>query len=460
MPSSFHGIDSIGRALQAFQRGLETAGHNMANVNTKGYTRQVVDYVPTSPTTFLGIRKIALGTGVGVASITRARDAFLADRLVRVEGDAARFEAKANALGMVEEVFGSTTGNILLTRLGSFFNSWSSLASNPNDDTARMEVQTSGDALGSAVRQKYTDLKAAKTNVQGQITQTLQRIQELSDTVARLNASIRATSVDGTSPNDLLDQRDLALDELSGLVAIQTYPQQDGSTFVHAGSMPLVDSAGAYNVPQQYDAANGTLTDGATTFKIRGGRLQGLFESCNQISSYQGQLDAFAICLRDEVNYLHQSGVGADASTGINFFRLPSSPMVSASEALDLSDEVRASTNAIAAGTSGAAGDGGLALALSQLRDQNFVALGSKNPAQYLTAMVADVGQQVASAQDTLSTYQAVKTQVQEQIQSVSGVSIDDEMANMVRLQRSYQAAAKALSVFNQVTEDLINMVR
>lgn len=460
MPSAFHGIDSIGRALQAFQRGLETAGHNLSNVNTKGYTRQVVDYEPTDATSFLGIRKIALGTGVGVASITRARDSFLADRLVRVEGDAAHFEAKANSLGMVEEVFGTANGNVLLTKLGSFFNSWSSLASNPNDDTARMEVQTSGDALGAAIRQKYADLKAAKTNVQGQITQTLQRVQELADTIANLNVSIRAASVDGTSPNDLLDQRDLALNELSGLVSVQTYPQQDGTVFVHAGSMPLVDSVGSFKVPQQYDAAAGTLSNGTTTFRTRGGKLQGLFESYNQISSYQGQLDAFTVCLRDEVNFLHRSGTGADSSTGIDFFKSPASPGLSDSEAIDLSNEVRASTDAIAAGTSGASGDGSLALALSHLRDQNFVALGSKSPSQYLTAMVADVGQQVSSAQDTLATYQAVKTQVQEQIQSVSGVSIDDEMSAMVRLQRSYQAAAKALSVFNQVTEDLINMVR
>lgn len=460
MPSAFHGIDSISRALQAFQRGLETAGHNLSNVNTKGYTRQVVDYVPTMPTTFMGIRKIALGTGVGVASITRARDAFLADRMARVQGNAGHFQAKANSLGMVEEVFGTATGNILVTRLGTFFNGWSSLASNPSDETARMEVQTSGDALGAAVRQKYTDLKAAKENVHGQVAQTLQRIQELADSIAGLNKSIRATSVDGTSPNDLLDHRDLVLSELSSLVSVQIFPQQDGSVFVHAGSMPLADSVGSYNVPQQYDAANGTLTDGVTTFRVHGGKLQGLFESGTQITSYQGQLDAFAITLRDEVNYLHQSGIGADASTGVNFFKLPSSPGLSAAESFDLSDEVRASTDAIAAGTSGASGDGSLALALSQLRDQSFVALGSKTASQYLTAMVANVGQQVSSAEDTLATYQAVKTQIEEQIQSVSGVSIDDEMASMVRLQRSYQAAAKALSVFNQVTEDLINMVR
>lgn len=460
MPSPFHGIDTVSRALMAFQRGLDVAGHNIANVNTKGFSRQTVDYSATDPASFYGLTRLTLGSGVGISAVTRAQDLFLQGRMLSAQADLSRQSARADILSRVENVVGTADSSALLSDLNSFFNAWSTLASHPGDSTARLQVRAAGDSLAGTIRRTYTGFDGAKTNLQTEISATLDKVQELADTIARLNKAIRSESVTGATPNDLLDQRDLALEELSGLIGVQSYPQSDGTVIVHSGSMPIVDGAGAYSIPRVYDTAAFTLSDGTSTFRFTGGKLYGLMESANQLDAYKAQLDAFAADLRDQVNLLHQSGIAANGATNVEFFAVPTSPGASAASSFALGDLILADTQNIAAGTSGNAGDGGLALALSQMRDQPNAALGSRTYSTFISDFITILGHDVAVAASGSETRQALIAQIEQQRQSVSGVSLDDEMANMMRLQRSYQAAAKALTLMDQVTEDLINMVR
>ncbi len=460
MPSPFHGIEIASRALRAFQRGLDVAGHNIANVNSRGYTRQTVEYGPTEPMNVYHARLLSLGTGVGITSINRIQDGFLQLRTWSSNGGLGRFEALASQLRQVEGVFHEAGGGGIADALDRFFNAWSGLASNPGSDAARMEVQMAGRTLVGRVRGAYQDLMRIETQIAGQVAATFDRIDTLTAKIAELNTRIQQQVGTGAQPNDLLDQRDLAVADLSRLVDVQSYAHANGSVSLYMGSLPLVDASGSRPIPRTYDASTFTLDAGTAQHKVRAGQLYGLFEAANSVDAYQAQLDALADNLRTEINLLHRTGINPNAATDIPFFRDPTGPGVSAALDFELSAEVLADIKNIASGVSGNAGDGALALAIGQLRDQSLAALGNRSFSGFFATLAASVGRDVSSTGESLKTQEAVANQIEAQRQSVGGVSIDDEMASMLRFQRSYQAAARALALFDEVTEDLISLIR
>jgi len=460
MPSPFMGIDIASRALRAFQYSLDVTGNNISNVNTKGYSRQAADLAQSDPTIFYSGQRISLGSGVTVSTVYRARDMFLQSRRLDAQAEQGRLDTLVTNLGQVDSTLLEPSDDGISSALTSFFDAWSSLASNPNAPASRSEVQMAGQTLANRVKDTYGRLQTLKTQFSSEINSTFDNIDQLSSKIADFNSQIRAANAGGVTPNDLLDKRDQALQELSKLVNVTTYEFGDGSVAVYTGQLNLVDSGGSQPIPRTYNASTQSVTDGKSNYSLKEGKLTGLFQSVTAISSYQTQLDSLANNLRTQVNALHQTGINnlSPATTGLSFFN-DSVPQSGAID-FDLSAEVKADPDAIAAGTTGKSGDGGLALVLSQLRDTKVVGLGSKTFNGYYTELASGVGSDVDEYTTALSAKAAVLDQIDTQIQSISGVSLDDEMANMLRYQRSYQAAAKMLNMFDQVTDDLINMVR
>ncbi|HVL37898.1 MAG TPA: flagellar basal body protein, partial [Fimbriimonadaceae bacterium] len=162
MPSAFHGIDLASRALRSFQRGLDVTGHNIANVNTPGYSRQTISFGQTDPTTFYGMRAITLGTGVSVSTVNRVRDLFLEGRRSTEQAEFGRFSALAQNLSRIEGLMPMGPGGIG-DALDRFFNSWSALSANPSEPGVRQEVQLAGQTLALRVRSTYGDLHQFRT---------------------------------------------------------------------------------------------------------------------------------------------------------------------------------------------------------------------------------------------------------------------------------------------------------
>jgi flagellar hook-associated protein 1 FlgK len=182
--------------------------------------------------------------------------------------------------------------------------------------------------------------------------------------------------------------------------------------------------------------------------------MQGL----NKVGEFKANLDTFANTLRSQVNGLHRSGQLSDGTTNIDFFN-DSNPQTGAAN-FGLSAAVLASADNITNGSTGAAGDGGVALALSRLRESNIAGLGGKTFKNFYGEFVSGIGRDIQVAESSMDTQGAIIQQVDLQRQAEMGVNLDDEMANLLQYQRSYQAAAKALSVLNEVTEDLVNLIR
>jgi flagellar hook-associated protein 1 FlgK len=461
MPSPFQGIESSRRALNAFQRSLDTTGLNIANVNTKGFSRQRAELGVSTPNTYVAGRNISIGSGVNLVQISRSRDTFLESRRQDVNGDQGRSEAGLSLLERVQSSFIDVSGKGISSALDSFYNSWSSLANDPSSTTNRQQVLSSARDLSTKVRTAYSDLKSVSDSQTKAVSDTISQIQSYADQIGKLNADIRANMAGGGLPNDLMDQRDQAVAELSKLVNIDTNLGSDNSLSVFVGSLPLVDQVGSRPFPTSFDSATSTVNDGGSiNWPISGGYLKGQFDGLGDVATYMTQLDNLANTLRSQVNSLHTSGVTNSGAVGGFFFSDNATTPILGAANLYVDSSLDANPALLVTGTTSAAGDGTIATAMSKLRDQSVAGLGSQTTRGYFSTLLSTVGRDIATAQNDRDTAYALGEQVESQIQDVSGVNLDDELANLQQFQRSYQASAKVLSMMDEMLGDLINMVK
>jgi flagellar hook-associated protein 1 FlgK len=292
-----------------------------------------------------------------------------------------------------------------------------------------------------------------ETEFKSQIDTTFDRIDVLSDQIATLNKEIASKKAAGAEPNDLLDLRDQAVLELSSLIDVNTTDLPDGTVSLQAGNFVLVSGIASNKIPRTYDAAAQELSSGTTRSTVGG-----LMQSLNKAGTYKNSLDDLANNLRTQVNTIHQSGQTKSGATNINFFN-DASPQTGAIN-FTLSDEVAASVDNIVANNTGKAGDGGIALSIGKLREVSVANLGGKTFKGFYGQFIAGIGSDSNYSKGQLSTESAVQASIEARRQAESGVNLDEEMSNMLRFQRSYQAAAQALKVMDEVTQELVNMIR
>jgi len=460
MSSPFLGLGIASNALRAFQRALDTTGHNLANVDTPGYSRQTVGYTNMDPLAYFQNGWKFQGQGVFTGSVTRIRDQFLDTSYQNANADLSKFQAAADGLKSIDGIFNEPSSDGIADGLGKLFDAFSALAANPSDPATRSQAQLAGQNLADRIRGRYSALMGQQTNQQAGVTATIKQIDTLAGQISALNKEIAKYNSSSGPPNDMLDARDRAVDELAKLVDIKKYTQPDGTYTVYAAGSLLVDSGGARAFPATYDATTGTVTDGTYTYPVKSGQLAGQFTALSGTKSAMADLDVLANTLRTQFNSIHAAGTNVQGNTGVLFFNdVALGPQTGAID-FDLSAAVKASPLAIAAGTSGAPGDGGLAQSLSNLRDTTIAGLGSQTFGVYFQGVINRSATNTQFYTGKADTQSAVVQQVDGQRKAVSDVSMDDELANMQKYQRSYQAAAKALSIFDQVTQDTLDMIR
>lgn len=460
MAGPFLGLSMASNALRSFQRALDTTGHNVANVNTKGYSRQTVQFGTNMPLSYFNGARYSVGQGSTITSINRIRDGYLDVSYNSSTSNMGKFEARANGLMALDRTYSEPRDDGIAASLEQMFNAWSALGSNPTDPSARAKVRNAGLQLTNTVRTSYQQFQSIETNAKTSVNSTIGRINTLANSIAELNKEIVKNTVTGGTANDLMDKRDMALNELSSLVNIKKEVFPDGQYAVYAAGFTLVDSVGARTFPNNYDASTGSVTDGAITYFVSSGKLSGDFSTLNETRSQMANLDNLANTLRTQFNAVHSTGINDLGNTGVNFFNDVAVPPQTGAIDFALSTEVLADSRAIVAGTTGNAGDGGLALSLAGMRDTSFAAMGNQSFGQFFQKVVSDLAHQSSYADSAVETESAVLAQIENQIQSVSGVSLDDEMANLLQYQRTYQAAAKMLTVFDEVAQDLIGILR
>jgi flagellar hook-associated protein 1 len=437
-------------SLLTSQLELSVASNNISNAQTPGYSRQRVDLAPD-----------ALASGVDIVDIQALRDRLLNNRLNLETSYKSAQDSMQHTLQDIQSSFNDPQGTGLLSSITAFFNSFQTLSTDPTSMTNREVVQQAGIALANAFHSQAANLNNQQQSANQAVAVDVNKINSLTSQIAAITQQIQQEETPTQPQNTLRDQRSQLVQQLSQLVDVReiesngTYELSLGSSGqllainnVAQNLNVITGSNGLYTV----NAGNVDITSG-----IAGGDLKGQLQLRDQmISSYQNQLDQLAYQITQQVNAIHSTAYDFNGNTGTNFFA-PLSSAPGAASAIALSSAVAGNTQAIAASQNGAAGNNGAALAIGNLL-HNPVFNGGTVTDEY-GSLVFNIGNDTANAQAGFKQHDAMVTQLQNQVQSLSGVSIDEETAQILQFQQSFQASSKVIATVNQLMQTALGMV-
>ncbi|GIV16660.1 MAG: flagellar hook-associated protein 1 [Armatimonadota bacterium] len=450
MPWTFFGIELASRALQSMQMAMNTTGHNLANINTPGYSRQRVNLATTEPQVLQGIKTLFMGSGVRVDSIQRIRDIFLDGRVAATNSEYQRLNTLYQRLTQVEDVFSEPTDAGLSRQIVAFFNAFQELSTNPENVGTRASVYQQAEGMARTFRQLAGRLDEIFAEMEQRVQATASEINSIAQSIADLNVKIRYNKALGTMPNDLLDQRTNLIEKLSEYVNVRVTDLPDGTVRISLGEFVLVEAERTNTLPDGIDYVNKLFTDGAgVQARIAGGSVRGLMDAMEYIRNYRTRLDTLANEMVQAVNAIHETGYGLDGNTGYRLLEGSDALTIRVSE--DVVD-----INHIAAGVTSAPGDGQKALEIARLRQSPLIGLENKTIPDYYTALVAELGEHTRAASIGQENQKIILQNLQAEREAVSGVNMDEEMANLLRYQRSYQAAAQLVSVMDATIADML----
>jgi len=464
------GIEIARKALQSSQYAMDVTAHNIANANTPGYTRQRVILGTTEPFPApywnRPLIQGQLGTGVEVKSIERVRDNYFDGQIRKENQSLGSWEVKEHALQQLETIFNEPSEASLLNLMGEFWNSWQQLSKNPESVSVRTALIETARMLATSLNQLDAKMARLQDNLNEQLAVKVSDINDMTARIASINKDVLRVKAYGAQPNDLMDERDQLIDQLSKIADVQVTELDNGVTLVYLNGRQLVSeyssqklqvasnplNNGYYDVQWATDGANATLY---------GGELKGLIEARDVIvSKYRDDINALASTLVTEVNNLHQSGYGLDGNTGWNFFDPANikASNISLSSDLDDPNHIAAASSWVAPGNPG---DNTNALAIAQLKNALLMSGGTITTDDYYRSVVTNLGVESQEAARMVTNGKLYYDLIDSHRQSVSGVSLDEEATNMIKYQRAYQAAARVITVFDDMLDVLINrMIR
>jgi len=446
-------------SLLANQKALEVTGNNIANINTPGYSREVPVF-GEHPS--LMIDGIMVGSGSYVSQVKREHDVFLARQLQEKNTSLGEEAGKSTPLAEIENIM-KISENSLAGIIDGFFNAWQDLSDDPGNRIAREAVLQKGAELTRAFAQPVNELKSLQSSLDTTLATRINDLNGKLKEVADLNQ--RIANIEASGPNALAarDRRDLLLQEISYAVGGTSIEGANGmvSYFLPNG-MPLVLDHESYsfnlvpvgNVMElrlQLESQQITL-DASTV----AGEFRGLLSVRDQlIPGLIDDLDKLAYTMINEVNQVHQLGTGLDGVSGRDFFVPPAVQAGSAtSVALAINDYLQ-----VAAGLTSAPGDNANALDLSDLGTALLVD-GSQTFSGFYGLIATNLGMEVRSNEVALSGNQDAISQLGNLRDSTVGVSLEEEMVNLIRYQTSFEASAKFLTTVDEMMDTLIGIRR
>jgi flagellar hook-associated protein 1 len=440
--------------LSAEQGALEATTNNVANVNTPGYSRQVPRLETGDPVV---IASLTLGSGVRLRTIESIRDPILEAQIQQETQTQGQLGALVSALTQTQANFTSTSGDIGAT-ISKFFDSINQLSTSPADLSLRQNVLTAAGNVGSAFNVAANHLTAQRTSLNQSVEQAVGEINQLTQQIAALNGQISSVENVGQSAGTFLDQRGQLINELSSLIDVSVVPSDNTIVLTTANGSALVAGQQSFSLSTAPDAsgAQRIFAQGTDiTSTIISGQLGGVLEARDQqIPAIHSQIDTLAYGLATAFNAVQMAGydLNGDPSTGVNLFTLPASPTGAASNlSVAITDPAL-----LAASSDGSAGSNGNVEAMYALRHQAIVA--GQSASEYYSRIVFNVGNAVANTNAQHSASQLVLQQLNNQRSSVSGVSLDEEAANLIRYQQAYAASAKVVSTISSMMETVIAM--
>lgn len=445
MVSTFLGIQTALRGLLAQQRALDVTSHNIANAGTKGYSRQEALQQTTLALSLPSGGQ--LGTGVEVTEYRRIRDEFL-DVQIRAQTMLQSYhEARRDGLEQVELGLAEPSTSGIGAMLDRYFASWHDVASTPENPSARTALVQSASALAEGFNSLHSQLTTVDSQTQSHVSLTIDELNSIIQRIANVEVPIVNALGSGVQPsNDLLDERDSLVDRLSQLANVTVTTGTGGWLTIKTGTKTLLTGG----TPTTINSVSDFVDSGTGVDQLTSGQLKGLVDLSTKISGAGGyieRLNGVAAALMSSVDTLHAAGyaLGSSTPSGQRFFSGTDASSIAVNSALAADPLLIAASS-----QPGEPGNGDNARAIAAL--QSSATIGGA-----YRSLVVSIGSDTADARRNADNAKVVTDALENRRQSVSGVSLDEEMANLVRFQRGFQAASRALSAMDDMIDLLIS---
>ena len=469
-------------AMNAHQLAMQVISHNISNVNTPGYTRQKAVLETPNP---WDLGRLKIGAGVQVDSVVQSFDRFTTRAIHQNTSSLKEYESKALVLASVESLWNETGESSLSQILDEFWNAWQDLASNPGGTAERTALLEKASILTSKFNSLSQDLKLTEQNLTAELQGGVGEVNRLTGQIAKLNEQVVAAEASRMSANDLRDQRNQLLEELSGWVGITYLEQDNGSvTVLTREGLLLVNGKESWDLSTEGDSIYYNGIENDESDRLTGGKLGGWLDLRDEtLPQYRANLDEMAGTLIQQVNSLHLTGYTLSGGTGMYFFEnfqtAPDVPnpgdYTGAAAYISLSSDVLGSPDNIAAGgVSGAPGDNGNALSIAALQTDGSLSirkwiiadrgetatsnLRTGTLQDYYQGLISELGILTEETNQSHDFTQSLLENLSEVRDSVSGVNLDEELTEMIKVQHAYEAAAKVISTTDEMMQALLNM--
>ncbi|MBT7617892.1 MAG: flagellar hook-associated protein FlgK, partial [Calditrichaeota bacterium] len=423
-------FDTSRRALQNTRWSIDTTASNIANINTDGYTRRRTD-----------LSGIAFGlNGMNGNNLMRVRQRFVENQLSNENQNLAKFKSDEMIMTQVEGILGEPLESSLSNVLSEFWNSWNDLANEPESQPARSIVKDKGVLLSNTFNRVHKDLR----DLQGEINSDIQnKVTQVNHIVNQIHSINEQVGVNMSA--DLLDQRNLLVRDLATLVNIDTRESDNGEITISTGGQILVSGNYKNELVAETSSKNGMLNinlrlgESNHNTNITSGDLGSLLEiHSNQIPDTIEKLNLLAVSLSEQVNQVHSSGFNLSEMTGMNFF----ANNISGADDFRVSEEIFRDPSLIAtSSTIDAVGDGSIAQAISDIQFESCVQ--DNTISDFYNGLISNIGNRVQEAQFMRRSQEMVVQNLENQRDSISGVSLDEEMTKLIEYEQAYQAAAR-----------------
>lgn len=484
MRTTFSGISIALRALQAQQVSLDVTGHNVANVNNPNYSRQSALHSATKPypNPMMGYTPSngQLGTGVQISQINRMRDSFIDMRLRSQLTNLNYWDSLRDGLSQVELFFNEPTENGIHHALDQFWDSLQDLSREPDFDSVREVVVQRAQVLVESIGNTRDQLQNLRNNINTNIPIKVDEINSLATRLAEINVQIGKISATGSLPNDLLDTRDALLERLSELIDIEVVQDHvnmvgvtvGGASLVHRGTAYSMATSGIADEDQGYKKNEIFWAATNSPVLISSGELGGLRELRDvEIQKAIDDLDQWTLNFAQEFNRRHQEGYDLNGTGGdgnkIKFFSFANEDLTNdedhnnikfAALNIRVNEVIAADVKLIRASSleTSAEGNGLNALNLARLRFEppqgGVVTIG-----EAFNSIISGLGVRTQKSKKMVENGETLANHLTNLRDSVSGVQLDEEMANMIRFQHAYGAAARMMTAVDEALDTIIN---
>jgi flagellar hook-associated protein 1 FlgK len=441
---------------------IDITSANVSNMDTPGYTRQ-----RAAMQSIGGVNAGSTSTqlSVTVDRIDRIYDRYIESQLGEQRQNSGYSDALLQGLNNIQLILDDSQGGGLNDQLNKLWSAWDTLSNNPDGIVERSALVSAAENLSGTVASYKSDLDSVSTDISRNISDIVSQINSKVREISDLNAQITGIAGDKGEKNALLDKQAEALKELRSMVNIASLENADGSINVYlSNGDPLVQGIESHPLSVELDVngQSNVYSDNATHAPVNslltGGKLGAYIKLQDIIiPAYISDINEFASTLATRVNDLHRTGFDADKNTGLDFFTIDADP-TKAAATLSVNSAILADTNRIAASAS-VTQDGEMASRIAAVRDEMSMNGNTATLNSFLSTMVGQIGQQVASAKTDNDHQTAILNNLTNQRESISGVSIDEEMINLIKYQMGYNAAGKLVQTTNDMLETLMGLL-